>query len=127
MVNPRSNVRIGCLKVFEQNCLTCAIDGAANTSSLRMLPFCCSNIRNCLLFLIFTSIFSFNTIYFFLQSFEGPEMYMLIGVLCGLAIYNSIIIDLPFPVCLYKKLLNRFVFRFLKSFSKLQLCYLLTY
>lgn len=26
--------------------------------------------------------------------------------MCGLAIYNFIIIDLPFPVALYKKLLN---------------------
>ncbi|XP_066933658.1 probable E3 ubiquitin-protein ligase HERC4 [Clytia hemisphaerica] len=40
-------------------------------------------------------------------SFEGPEMFMLIGVICGLAIYNSIIVDVPFPVCLYKKILGR--------------------
>lgn len=26
--------------------------------------------------------------------------------MCGLAIYNFIIIDLPFPIALYKKLLN---------------------
>lgn len=26
--------------------------------------------------------------------------------MCGLAIYNFIIIDLPFPLALYKKLLN---------------------
>lgn len=40
-------------------------------------------------------------------TFEGPEMFMLIGVICGLAIYNSLIVDFPFPLCLYKKLLNR--------------------
>jgi len=28
------------------------------------------------------------------------------GVLLGLSIYNSIILDLPFPVVIYKKLLN---------------------
>ena len=41
------------------------------------------------------------------QAFEGPDMYMLIGVLCGLAIYNSTIIAINFPLALYKKLLKR--------------------
>lgn len=36
-------------------------------------------------------------------------MYFLIGLLCGLAIYNFIIIDLPFPLALYKKLLGESV------------------
>lgn len=39
-------------------------------------------------------------------SFEGEEMYGLIGFLCGLAIYNFTIIDLPFPLALYKKILG---------------------
>ncbi|KAH3862509.1 probable E3 ubiquitin-protein ligase HERC4 [Dreissena polymorpha] len=39
--------------------------------------------------------------------FEDHGMYMLIGILCGLAIYNSVIIQLSFPLALYKKLLNR--------------------
>lgn len=39
-------------------------------------------------------------------SFEDEEMYKLIGTLCGLAIYNFIIIYLPFPLALYKKLLK---------------------
>ena len=30
----------------------------------------------------------------------------MIGVLCGLAIYNFTIINVPFPLVLYKKLLN---------------------
>ena len=34
-------------------------------------------------------------------------MFLLIGVICGLAIYNSTIIDLQFPPLLYKKLLSR--------------------
>ena len=33
-------------------------------------------------------------------------MFSLIGVLCGLAIYNSTIIDLKFPLALFKKLLR---------------------
>lgn len=40
-------------------------------------------------------------------SFEEREMFLLIGCLCGLAIYNTIIIQLSFPLALYKKLLNR--------------------
>lgn len=39
-------------------------------------------------------------------SFEGEEMYGLIGLLCGLAIYNFTIINLPFPLALYKKILG---------------------
>jgi len=39
-------------------------------------------------------------------SFEDDLMYFLIGLLCGLAIYNFTIINLPFPVALYKKLLD---------------------
>lgn len=41
------------------------------------------------------------------QSFEENGMFALIGALCGLAIYNSTIIDLSFPLALYKKLLKR--------------------
>lgn len=34
-------------------------------------------------------------------------MFHLIGVICGLAIYNFTIVDLHFPLALYKKLLKR--------------------
>ncbi|XP_069702468.1 probable E3 ubiquitin-protein ligase HERC4 isoform X3 [Periplaneta americana] len=47
-----------------------------------------------------------RTIWFSEDSFEDEIMYYLIGVLCGLAIYNFTIIDLPFPLALYKKLLK---------------------
>jgi len=47
-----------------------------------------------------------QTIWFSEDSFEDEVMYYLIGVLCGLAIYNFTIIDLPFPLALYKKLLK---------------------
>jgi len=43
------------------------------------------------------------------DSLEETSMYMLIGLLCGLAIYNQTIIDLPFPTTLYKKLLQEIV------------------
>lgn len=39
--------------------------------------------------------------------YENLDFFILIGILCGLAIYNSVIIDLPFPTALYKKLLKR--------------------
>ncbi|KAL7036552.1 hypothetical protein ACKWTF_008846 [Chironomus riparius] len=38
--------------------------------------------------------------------FEGESTYQLVGILCGLAIYNFTIINLTFPLALYKKLLN---------------------
>uniref|UniRef100_A0A5K3EZU1 HECT domain-containing protein n=1 Tax=Mesocestoides corti TaxID=53468 RepID=A0A5K3EZU1_MESCO len=37
---------------------------------------------------------------------ETPEMFTMVGALCGLAIYNSIIVDLTFPTALFKKLLD---------------------
>lgn len=40
-------------------------------------------------------------------TFETENMYFLIGVLCGMAIYNFTIINLPFPLALYKKLLGK--------------------
>lgn len=39
-------------------------------------------------------------------TFETETMYYLIGIICGLAIYNFTIINLPFPLALYKKLLD---------------------
>jgi len=40
------------------------------------------------------------------ESLEDTNMYMLIGLLCGLAMYNQTIVHLPFPTALYKKLLK---------------------
>ncbi|XP_033108343.1 probable E3 ubiquitin-protein ligase HERC3 isoform X2 [Anneissia japonica] len=51
-----------------------------------------------------------QTIWFNPQSFEDRSMFRLVGVLCGLAIYNQVIVDLPFPLALYKKLLKRPVY-----------------
>lgn len=47
-----------------------------------------------------------RAIWFSENSFEGEHMFVLIGLLCGLAIYNFTIINLPFPLALYKKLLK---------------------
>uniref|UniRef100_UPI00358F9D47 probable E3 ubiquitin-protein ligase HERC4 n=1 Tax=Myxine glutinosa TaxID=7769 RepID=UPI00358F9D47 len=45
-------------------------------------------------------------IWFSPKTFEENSLFNLIGVLCGLAIYNAIIVDLNFPLALYKKLLK---------------------
>uniref|UniRef100_A0A8C5PTZ4 HECT and RLD domain containing E3 ubiquitin protein ligase 4 n=1 Tax=Leptobrachium leishanense TaxID=445787 RepID=A0A8C5PTZ4_9ANUR len=41
------------------------------------------------------------------QTFEDSDLFHLIGVICGLAIYNFTIVDLHFPLALYKKLLKK--------------------
>ena len=39
-------------------------------------------------------------------SFESKEQYQLIGLLLGLAIYNNIILDIHFPMVVYRKLIG---------------------
>ncbi|OCT71800.1 probable E3 ubiquitin-protein ligase HERC4 isoform X2 [Xenopus laevis] len=46
-------------------------------------------------------------IWFSDQTFEDSDLFHLIGVVCGLAIYNFTIIELHFPLALYKKLLKK--------------------
>ncbi|XP_048362411.1 probable E3 ubiquitin-protein ligase HERC4 isoform X1 [Sphaerodactylus townsendi] len=46
-------------------------------------------------------------IWFSDKTFEDSDLFHLIGVVCGLAIYNFTIVDLHFPPALYKKLLNK--------------------
>lgn len=41
------------------------------------------------------------------ETFEETDKFHMIGTICGLAIYNFTIIVLPFPLALFKKLLNR--------------------
>ncbi|XP_077537079.1 HECT and RLD domain containing E3 ubiquitin ligase 4 isoform X3 [Haemaphysalis longicornis] len=55
---------------------------------------------------MFTEYPESRCIWFNTQSFEEDVMYYLIGIVCGLAIYNFTIIALPFPLVLYKKLLK---------------------
>lgn len=33
---------------------------------------------------------------------ELLDYYKMIGILCGLAVYNSVLVDFPFPLALYK-------------------------
>eukprot|EP00922_Rhytidocystis_sp_ex-Travisia-forbesii_P061402 GHVS01091015.1.p1 GENE.GHVS01091015.1~~GHVS01091015.1.p1 ORF type:complete len:1010 (-),score=115.67 GHVS01091015.1:587-3616(-) len=47
-----------------------------------------------------------RTIWFNRNSLENDNEFLLIGLLVGLAIYNDILMDLPFPPVLYKKLLD---------------------
>ncbi|XP_008325809.1 probable E3 ubiquitin-protein ligase HERC4 isoform X1 [Cynoglossus semilaevis] len=46
-------------------------------------------------------------IWFSNKTFEEHDLFNLIGVICGLAIYNLTIVELNFPLALYKKLLKR--------------------
>uniref|UniRef100_H3D6D9 HECT and RLD domain containing E3 ubiquitin protein ligase 4 n=1 Tax=Tetraodon nigroviridis TaxID=99883 RepID=H3D6D9_TETNG len=46
-------------------------------------------------------------IWFSHKTFEEFDLFNLIGVICGLAIYNLTIVELQFPVALYKKLLKK--------------------
>ncbi|KAE8590850.1 hypothetical protein XENTR_v10018230 [Xenopus tropicalis] len=46
-------------------------------------------------------------IWFSDKTFEDSDLFHLIGVVCGLAIYNFTIIELHFPLALYKKLLKK--------------------
>lgn len=55
---------------------------------------------------MFTEFEDTRMVWFSDVTFESEEMYFLIGIICGLAIYNFTIINLPFPLALYKKLLN---------------------
>ena len=47
-----------------------------------------------------------NNLFNLFHGFETNNQFYYLGVLCGLAIYNFTIIDLPFPLVLYKKLLK---------------------
>ncbi|XP_037533808.1 probable E3 ubiquitin-protein ligase HERC4 [Nematolebias whitei] len=46
-------------------------------------------------------------IWFSHKTFEDFDLFNLIGVICGLAIYNLTIVELNFPLALYKKLLKK--------------------
>lgn len=45
-------------------------------------------------------------LFFPVQCFVEENWFHLIGIICGLAIYNSTVVDLHFPLALYKKLLD---------------------
>uniref|UniRef100_A0A4W4FY63 HECT domain-containing protein n=1 Tax=Electrophorus electricus TaxID=8005 RepID=A0A4W4FY63_ELEEL len=55
---------------------------------------------------MFTQYPESNLLWFSDKCFVEHNWFHLIGILCGLAIYNSTVVDLHFPLVLYKKLLD---------------------
>ncbi|KAF7667572.1 hypothetical protein LDENG_00055490 [Lucifuga dentata] len=55
---------------------------------------------------MFTQYTESNLLWFSDKCFVELNWFHLIGVICGLAIYNSTVVDLHFPLVLYKKLLS---------------------
>ncbi|XP_036373044.1 probable E3 ubiquitin-protein ligase HERC3 isoform X1 [Megalops cyprinoides] len=55
---------------------------------------------------MFTHNMESNLLWFSDKCFVEHNWFHLIGIICGLAIYNSTVVDLHFPLVLYKKLLN---------------------
>lgn len=56
---------------------------------------------------MFVSYPDTRTIWFNDRSFEEDTMFFLVGITCGLAIHNNVIINVQFPLPLYKKLLKQ--------------------
>ena len=49
-----------------------------------------------------------NNVYWFNPtSFEAERQFTLIGIVLGLAIYNNIILDIQFPMVVYRKLMGK--------------------
>lgn len=48
-----------------------------------------------------------HTFWFNPTSFENDGQFTLIGIVLGLAIYNNVILDIHFPMVVYKKLLGK--------------------
>uniref|UniRef100_A0A672HP20 HECT domain-containing protein n=1 Tax=Salarias fasciatus TaxID=181472 RepID=A0A672HP20_SALFA len=55
---------------------------------------------------MFTHYKESNLLWFSDKCFVEDNWFHLIGIICGLAIYNSTVVDLHFPLALYKKLLD---------------------
>ncbi|XP_066534817.1 probable E3 ubiquitin-protein ligase HERC3 [Hoplias malabaricus] len=55
---------------------------------------------------MFTHYPESNLLWFSDKCFVEHNWFHLIGIICGLAIYNSTVVDLHFPLVLYKKLLD---------------------
>ena len=57
------------------------------------------------------AMFAFNpetrNFWFNPTSFESDAQFTLIGIMLGLAIYNTVILDVHFPMVVYRKLLGR--------------------
>nr|UUF95670.1 ubiquitin E3 ligase [Laodelphax striatellus] len=58
-------------------------------------------------FSMFTYQQDSRTVWFNTSSFESNAQFTLIGIVLGLAIYNNIILDVHFPMVVYKKLMGK--------------------
>ncbi|XP_066998612.1 ubiquitin-protein ligase E3A [Anabrus simplex] len=56
---------------------------------------------------MFTFQLETQTVWFNPTSFESDAQFTLIGIVLGLAIYNNIILDVHFPMVVYKKLMGK--------------------
>lgn len=75
--------------------------------------------------LVYAGMFTWQhdsqTVWFNSTSFESDAQYTLIGIVLGLAIYNNIILDVHFPMVVYKKLMGkRGTFHDLQDWNKVQ-------
>lgn len=48
-----------------------------------------------------------RTYWFHANSLEEDEVFMLMGLVLGLAVYNGVLLDFPLPLALYRKLLGQ--------------------
>ena len=56
---------------------------------------------------MFTYMEETKTFWFNPSSYENERQFMLIGIVLGLAIYNNVILDVHFPMVVYRKLMGK--------------------
>lgn len=74
--------------------------------------FLIKSIKTCISFYFFlVGMFTYNEhtrqFWFNPTSFENDGQFTLIGIVLGLAIYNSTIVDIHFPSVVYRKLMGK--------------------
>jgi len=84
---------------------------------------------NCALLLIclWAGMFTYDeetkNFWFNSTSFENDSQFTLIGIVLGLAIYNSVILDIHFPMVVYRKLMGKLgTFEDLKDSHVVSVC-----
>ena len=66
-----------------------------------------------------------QTFWFNPSCFENEAQFTLIGIVLGLAIYNNVILDVQFPMVVYRKLLGKIgTFRDLPDSHPVSRCHL---
>lgn len=64
-----------------------------------------------------------QTFWFNPMSFENDGQFTLIGIVLGLAIYNNVILDIHFPMVVYRKLMGKLgIFEDLKASHPVSAC-----